>query len=115
MARRKKKSRYTIGQKTVRALPRVIIFLFLSLSLMTIVIFGTREYFFELGDHERLAMMSALAGVAFYYAFKTIDNTDWSVKKQFITSFRYIFYFIIFFIGLNLIIFFLQSIRENII
>ena len=111
MSRKKKKIKYTFGQKTVRALPRVLIFLFLSFSLFMIVLFGTNVYFFELEENERLAMLSALAGVAFYMAFKTIDNPDWSVKTQLITSVRYIFYFIIFFIGLNLILLMIQFIN----
>ena len=100
----RKKRTYSYGQKFIRALPRVFIFLFLSVFLMVIVLFGTDDYFFDLEENQRLAMMSALAGVAFYMAFKTIDNPDWSVRRQFITSVRYIVYFIIFFIGINLIL-----------
>ena len=113
MNRKKKKKNYTLGQKIVRAIPRVLIFLFLSFFLLIIVLLGTESYFFELGENERLAMLSALAGVAFYMAFKTIDNPDWSVKTQFITSVRYIFYFIIFFIGLNLILLIYQFINGH--
>lgn len=53
-------------------------------------------------------MMSTLAGVALYMSFKTIvttiDNPDWSVRRQFTTSVRYIVYSTIFFIGPNLIV-----------
>jgi len=110
--KRKKKVKYTRGQKIVRAIPRVLIFLFLSFFLLIIVLLGTENYFFELGENERLAMLSALAGVAFYMAFKTIDNPEWSLRVQFITSVRYIFYFIIFFIGLNLIFILLEFITR---
>ncbi|MGC9554406.1 MAG: hypothetical protein ACP5EK_03760 [Thermoplasmatota archaeon] len=99
-----KKKTYSFGQKIIRALPRVFIFLFLSFCLMIIVLLGTGDYFFGLLENQRLAMMSALAGVAFYMAFKTIDNPDWSVRRQLVTSVRYIVYFIVFFIGLNLIL-----------
>ena len=105
---KKRKAKYSSGQKIARAIPRVLIFLFLSFFLMIIVLLGTKNYFFDLGENERLAMLSALAGVAFYMAFRTIDDSNWSLKNQFITSVRYIFYFIIFFIGLNLILFLFQ-------
>lgn len=103
-----RKRTYTVGQKMVRAIPRILIFLFLSFCLLIIVLLGTEDFFFDLGENERLAMMSALAGTAFYWAFKTIDEPEWSLKKQFYTSLRYIVYFIIFFIGLNIILFFLR-------
>ena len=104
-SKRKTKKKYSFSQKIIRALPRVLIFLFLSFFLMIIVLLGTENYFLNLEETERLAMLSALAGVAFYMSFKTIDNSDWSVKTQFYTSVRYIFYFIIFFVGLNFILF----------
>jgi len=112
MAARKKK--YTVGQKIVRALPRVFIFLFLSFFLMIIVLLGTDNSFFSMEENQRLAMLSALAGVAFYMSFKTIDNPDWSVRRQFTTSVRYIFYFIIFFVGLNLILLLLNVLEQSI-
>jgi hypothetical protein len=112
MVRRKKKT-YTTWQKVVRAVPRVLIFLFLSFFLMVIVLLGTEDYFLDLPENERLAMLSALAGVAFYMSFKTIDDPNWSVREQFVTSVRYIFYFIIFFIGLNLILLALRVLRDG--
>jgi hypothetical protein len=111
--RKKRKTKYSLWQKGARAIPRVLIFLFLSFFLMVIVLLGTKNYFFDLGENERLAMLSALAGVAFYMAFRTIDNPDWSLKNQFITSVRYIVYFMVFFIGLNFILLLLQFITES--
>jgi hypothetical protein len=81
---------------------------------MIIVLLGTENYFLNLEENERLAMLSALAGVAFYMSFKTIDDPNWSVRTQFITSVRYIVYFIIFFVGLNLILLILQIFENNI-
>jgi UDP-N-acetylmuramyl pentapeptide phosphotransferase/UDP-N-acetylglucosamine-1-phosphate transferase len=107
-----KKKRYTFGQKMLRVVPRIFIFLFLSFFLMIIVLLGTEDYFFDLEEKQRLAMLSALAGVAFYMTFKTIDNPDWSVRRQLITSVRYMFYFIIFFIGLNLILLVMSALQH---